>query len=407
MAQPTLAGSVVETAAGQLNPLPIGRRVLFDLCFVLLVVSLTSWRLRSYYTGSLDPVVAAKALLGLGALAIASYLAVSARKPASQVGARSVVVVALFLSVSVVGSLAVGSFFASLVLAVRVAVIAFTVFCLVMATDLEQVLQCAFHSLAAVGVVLALTGVPSVLHGGRLSGGLLPANPNQIALLFGPPAIGCLWRMVNERKRPYDPIWFLALLALTWLTGSRTGLIALIVAITIVLMMAPRVHAIGFVCLTLLAPALFYLTFFSGLLSGYFNRGGSHDVMTLSSRTIAWDAAFSAQHGFWQTWFGGGLAVKTVAVKGQYWNTQVLDSSWVSAYVTAGVIGIALLCLWVLTSLVCAIRTTAPYRSLLLALICYAVTRSITETGLLDSYVLFVVMLLPALASDLKPFARH
>ena len=43
-----------------------------------------------------------------------------------------------------------------------------------------------------------------------------------------------------------------------------------------------------------------------------------------------------------QTWFGQGLAQKKISVAGQWWDTQLLDSSWISAVVQGGYLGVGL-----------------------------------------------------------------
>lgn len=379
-------------------PASVGR---LYLVWILLLASLLSWRTGTYYSGGLDPTVAAKALLSLIALGVCVDSAVRAR-PRARLGPRTLALVLIYIAATMFGADANGTLLASTVLAVRLLIVLAAVSCIMIAYPLADVIRTAMISMALAGIVCAASGIGSLAHG-RLTGGLIPVQPNQLAMLFGPPVVWLVWRLVHGTSRPMLVVALFSLLGLTWLTGSRTGLIALLVAVIIVLLSAPRLPVGGFLALLAIVPGLFYVVLFTGTLTQFVNRDGSGNVATLSSRTIAWNAAFSAPADFWQHWFGGGLAVKTVAVSGTYWNTQVLDSSWVSAYVQGGVVGITVMGLFALTAIAAAIRTARPMRALLLALIMYALIRSGLENGLIDSYVLFVAMLIPTLATELRP----
>jgi hypothetical protein len=189
---------------------------------------------------------------------------------------------------------------------------------------------------------------------------------------------------------------------MTWLTGSRTGLFALFLAIFVLVLLAPRIN-FGTMATALAAvPVLFFVVAYTAALGGFFGRGGSTNLLTLSSRTVAWQSVFSAHRDFYGLWFGGGLAVKTVSVNQAFASSQVIDSSWVSTYVQTGVLGVLLLALWVVGTLVAALRHRSPIGRLWLALAVFALVRSFLATGLLDTYVLFVVMLVPALQVDLR-----
>ncbi|WP_375485156.1 O-antigen ligase family protein [uncultured Jatrophihabitans sp.] len=380
-----------------------GQRI---LCAVLLTVSLVNWRVGDYYAGGFDPVVGAKALLSL----IALVLAISALRSTANVpwvGLRTVAISAAYLVVALLGGFAGGDLLANATLVVRVLVVLVTMLCLMMSGSLNEVVGQTSTGLASVGVFLAVTGLPSYAAKGRLYGGILPVNPNGLALLFGPLVLCALWRMLNEHRQRWDPVIFVGLTGATWLTGSRTGLAALLVAVAVIMLVSPHLPAPAVVGLVFAVPAVVYLLYFSPLVSNYFNRGGTQNVTTLNSRTIAWQSALAAPANFWQHWVGRGLGVKEVAVSGTYWNAQILDSSWLSAYVQAGIAGFALLALWVLATLVGSARAPQPHRSLLLGASLYAAINSLLATGLLDAYVLFVVMLLPALGSEIANVQAH
>lgn len=382
------------------------RAVLPNLCLVMLTLSLLAWRNGDYYSGGLDPVVVAKAALGLAALVLSAYLLASAPER-YWVGFRTVALSAAYLAAALVGGMAAGALSTNIILVIRVVLVLGTMLCLVMSAPFDIMIDRVGGCLAGIGVVLAITGLSTISHTGRLGGGLLPINPNQLALLFGPAILNSLWRMLNQRGRSLDPACFTILLTLTWLTGSRTGLVSLLAAIVAIMILAPRLPIPAVLTLVLAIPGLFYLLYLSPVVDAYFNRGGAQNVTTLNSRTIAWKAALSARQAFWREWFGGGLGVKEVPVSGTYWNAQILDSSWLSAFVQVGLVGISLLGLWTVLTLIGAVRAPRPYRAFLTAAVLYAVINSILMTGLLDAYVLFVVMLLPAFVSEAVGLQRR
>lgn len=369
------------------------------LTWTMLLIGVISWRSDAYYEGGLDPVVVAKAGLTLVALGVAAVAAAGSttRRP---VGARTVVLVGAYLSVTLVGALSGAAPMPSAVLAVRVLVLAAAVICIVIANPMDAVVRTLCAGMSVVGLICAVTGVGSVLSGGRLTGGLFPVNPNQIALLFGPPIIYAVWRLLRGIGSVFDLCCAVAFSGLTLLTGSRTGLLALLVAIVALVLQARPLPVGAFIACVAAIPLIAYLVVSTGAVSSYFVRGDSANVTTLSSRTIAWNAAFSGPTDFWQHWFGGGLAVKTVNVTGTYWSTQVLDSSWVSAFVQGGILGIVLLGAWALWSLGAAFRCTPPWRWFWSAAALYAIVRSLLSSGLIDAHVLFVVMLVASLATE-------
>ena len=368
------------------------------LVWTLLFLSLVSWRSDTFYSGGLDPVVAAKGVLGLVTLAL-SWLGAPDHLTA-RVRPRTVLLVALYVLLSCLGAAATGFPLASIVLGVRVLMVLMTVLFLVLGLTRRALLAGLALSLGVLVVVLIPAGIGATLERGRLTGGPLPTTPNQMAMLCGPPALYVTWRLVRSTARVFDAAVLVLMLGLTWLTGSRTGLIALLAGMGLILLLTPRgkrsLHVIVALCL----PAILFVGAFTHVFDAFFGRGGEEGVLTLSSRTIAWSAALHDQSSFYTHWFGAGLSVKTVAVTGTYWDAQVLDSSWLSSLVQAGRVGFVILAVWSLSTLWLAWRDTSPYRSLLVGLAVFALVRSFLENGLLDTYVLFAVMLVPALCCD-------
>jgi hypothetical protein len=370
------------------------------VAWTLTVVSLLAWRFGVYYSGGLDTVVVAKAALDMVAFLIA-FAMVAHRRTGRTLSVRTPLFVLAFVGVSMVGAVGQGHLFASGVLGLRLLLVCATVCLLVVACSLKELMDSFVIAMGSIGLVCAVTGAGSLAGGGRLTGGLLPIMPNQIGLLVGVPIIWAVWRMAQGGARGRHLLVVAGGLGITWLTGSRSGLAALLIACVLVVALAPRLRLGGFVSLVASIPVIFYLVAFTGLFADYFGRGGSANITTLNSRTIAWSAAFTTDADFWQRWFGGGLSVKVVPVTGN-WDSQVLDSTWVSTFVQAGVVGLVILSLWALTTLWRSLSTPVSHKGLWVGLAAYALFRSVLETGLLDSYALFLVILVPSLVCDLR-----
>ena len=369
------------------------------IIWVMVFVSVLSWRTDTYYSGGLDPVVLAKTSLGLTAFWLAVTFWIKAGK-AWFCGVRTVSIVALYVSASVIGAAADGAVLASTVIAVRVLLLLATLVFLVQSTSARTVVDAMAWSCAAVPLMCSAPSLGSALSGQRLVGVLLPLNPNQIAMMFGASLLVVTWSLTAGSRTPWVVLSAAGLLGLIWLTGSRTGLVAVLAAIGVLVLLTRRLPIILFATLCGAVPVAFYLMTQTALLAQFFARGGEANVTTLSSRTIAWHAAFGTPLDSWRGLLGRGLAAKTVDVSGAYWNTQVLDSSWVSAFVQAGLVGLALLALWVLVTAWDTLRSLPPGRPLWVAMAAYCFVWSFTASGLLDAYVLFILMAVTSLASE-------
>jgi len=99
-----------------------------------------------------------------------------------------------------------------------------------------------------------------------------------------------------------------------------------------------------------------------------------------------------------QTLFGQGIATKFVPIEGHYWHTQVLDSSWFSAFVQAGMIGVVIAFVFVTYAATQALRNARPAKDLWLALVVLVGCRSIFESGLLDASMSFIVFMVVSMA---------
>ncbi|MGY1885448.1 hypothetical protein ACI799_09125 [Blastococcus sp. SYSU DS0753] len=351
------------------------------LIALLLVLACVSWRRGQYFSGSLDPVVVGKALCSGLALLLAAQAA--RRGPRRPLGTGTLWVVAVALTSSVFGALTHGTVLAGGLVAARVGILALTVHLLLRTLTADEAFAALARACGAVALVAAVTGLPAA-GDGRLAGGLPTLSPNELALLAGVVVLHVAWRVVRGDAGPGAALVAAGALGVVWATGSRTGLLALLAAVLVVaahLRRAPVGLVVGGLLVAAVGAAV---TLSTGALTGFAVRDGD-GVSTLESRFIAWDAATRWGDTAWQTLFGGGLSVKVIPVAGQYWDSQPLDSSWVSALVQNGVLGLLLLAGWVAWVLRGTVLVPRPHRALFLGLLVFLLGRSVVESGLFDA----------------------
>jgi hypothetical protein len=139
---------------------------------------------------------------------------------------------------------------------------------------------------------------------------------------------------------------------------------------------------------------IFALTF-TNALQHFSSRGQSSEhIDSFGDRMVAWDAVLNMNRPLMQTLFGQGIAMKFVPIEGHYWHKQVLDSSWFSAFVQTGLIGVAITVAMVIYAATQALRNARPAKDLWLALVVLVVIRSILESGLLDTSTSFIVFMI-------------
>jgi hypothetical protein len=388
----------VPAKAGRLPPAAgLGDRRLLGVA-VLLVVSSVSWRAGSYYSGGVDAVVAAKALLSVGGLMMAFQIA--RHTPFRRtLGSRTVWLLLAYTTVTMLGAAGAGNVTASGVLAVRLCALAAAVFLLARCFAPIEILRAFVIAMLGLAAVAAGTGAGTLLAG-RLSGGIPPLPANELAFLCGASAICIVWRDLHRQAARFDVPVVVVLLAIVWLTGSRTGLLALIAAMLLMLAQLRRWPVPAMLIVAFSVAPLVYAVIGRGMLSKFLERGGAQTVSSLSNRTVAWSAAIHLYDAPWQLAFGSGLSVKKIPVAGQWWNTQILDSSWMSAYVQGGRVGLALLALWAVAAVLSAAATRRPERLLWTGLIAYLLLGSVLESGLLDATPAFCIFFLVCVASE-------
>jgi hypothetical protein len=259
-----------------------------------------------------------------------------------------------------------------------------------------------FENVGAYGPAGWIPGTITLLAHSRLHGYIPPLTSNELAFLCGTTFLALVWRALHGHKERYDGVLMVVFIAMVWFTGSRTGLLALVVAVIVVLAQVRKWPLAGFLSAIALIPALVYVLVGTNLVKGYFDRGGSANVGNLSNRTVAWTAAAHLYDDTWGKAFGSGLSVKQIPVAGQWWNVQILDSSWVSALVQAGLVGIGLLGLWSAWNLVSAAFMPRPDRLLFLGLLVFILFRSVLESGLLDATPAFCVFFAISILSEAR-----
>ncbi len=371
-------------------------RPALTIAALLVVAGNVGWRRGEYFTGSLDPVVVAKAVVGVLALAVAFALASSTTR--RRVGTGSVWWLGAVLSSAVLGALTAGNLVAGGTVAVRVALVGATVLLLVRAAPAVDVLTALLRACVAVAVVAAVTGVPAYTDG-RLAGGIPAIDPNELALLAGLGVLLLTWRIVVGRATVTAALIAAVLLGVVWATGSRTALLMLVLGV-VAMVVHIRRPEVGLVVSGLVLVALAPVAVIStGAVVDFVTRGGD-GTSTLGSRFIAWRAALSWADSQWQSVFGGGLSVKIIRVQGQYWDTQPLDSTWVSLLVQAGWFGVLVGAGWVLWTVRGVLRAPRRHRVLFMGLLVFLLGRSVLESGLFDATVAFLLFTAVSLLAE-------
>lgn len=372
--------------------------------YVLLIVSVIPWRSATIYSGGVDAVVVAKALIAVIALGATVALAAKTRERVA-VGIAPAGVIAVALLVSVLGSVLAGNDSATIVLVGRMFVVMATILFLLTTVPWVTSIACLLSAMAAVAVVAAITGLPSLASTGRLGGGIPEIHPNELAGLVAAPVIGLVVLMLRNGVRVWRLLGTAVLLGIAVASGSRTGLLAIIVGIVVaVLVNGIRDRSVLYLLLGGL-PLGYAIASFTDVFGSIATRAGSNDTSTaLDSRFDVWRVVIGWDWGEWQKWIGIGLSAKKIPVDIKWRDEQVLDSSWASLLAQTGLIGTALigaLIVWCVASAL----TSSRRRWLVTPLLTLVIIRSVTESGLIDSATAFILFFV--VASLLTHRSRH
>lgn len=372
--------------------------------YVLLIVSVIPWRSATIYSGGVDAVVIAKALIAVIALGATVALAARTRERVA-VGIAPAGVIAIVLLVSVLGSVLAGNDSSTIVLVGRMFVVMATILLLLTAVPWVTSIACLLSAMAAVAVVAAITGLPSLASTGRLGGGIPEIHPNELAGLVAAPLIGLVILMLRNGVRVWRLLGAVVLVGIAVASGSRTGLLAIVVGIVVaVLVNGIRDRSVLYMLIGVL-PLGYAIASFTDVFSTLATRAGSNDTSTaLDSRFDVWRVVIGWDWGEWQKWIGIGLSAKKIPVDIKWRDEQVLDSSWASLLAQTGLIGTALigaLIVWCVASALISSRR----RWLVAPLLTLVIIRSVTESGLVDSATAFILFF--GVASLLTHRSRH
>lgn len=382
---------------------PGSRDVTTFVVWLLAFASVVSWRQGVLYSGGTDPVVVAKAAVSAGGVigAVLVWRTAPARRPLSPF---PVLLVGAIVGISLVGAIQAGTLAANVVLAVRIGLLALTVVLLLASTPTRTAITGMLTAMAAIGVFAATSSVAlSFLgHGSgrsRLTGGIPPLEPNELATLVLPAAIGLTYVVIRRGIRPWPTVGLLLLAGIILASGSRTALAMLGIGAAVIALRERRftrgVAAAGLVAIL----GAYVVVAFSSTVTQLTLRGqGTGQLLTLNSRTISWNAVLQTPADEWQWWIGNGLSMKSIAVLGQYWSTQVFDSSWISSIAQDGWIGTAILAVYAAGTIIATARRRS-LDSLAMALVVTVFLRSFVENGLIDSSASFTVFFAIALAA--------
>jgi hypothetical protein len=379
------------------------RAVAVVAVWLLVFASVVSWRKGVLYSGGSDSVVVAKAAVALlGAVAaVVLWRSAPSRRTLSPF---PVLLVTAVVGVALVGAVQAGAVAANAVLTVRIGILALTILLVLAATPTRRAIACMLTAMALVGLVAAATGaVPLLLHTGgnrgRLGGGIPPLEPNELATLVLPAAIGLMYLVLRNGLKPAPVAGLLLLSAVIYATGSRVALAMLLVGAVIIVLRERRL-SFGVLVIALVGLLGFYVVaMFSSTVSDLTLRGqGAGRLVTLNSRTISWSAVLDTPMNQWPWWIGNGLSMKSIPVLGQAWKTQVFDSSWISSIAQDGAVGTVLLIVYTVGTLI-AVARRRSVGSLGLAIVGTILIRSFFENGLIESSTTFTVFFALAVAS--------
>lgn len=372
--------------------------------WALLIAGTIPWRKGVYFEGGLDSVVLAKAVLSLLALALAIHLSHDARGLDS-VPIGPPLTMLLYLAVTVIGGYAHDTVVAAAIVAFRMAILTVTITLLMLRYEAFFALRTLVH---VFGVLAGAAAVSGLLLGSsdRLQGVIPPMNPNELAFMATMCFLWLFSKMLQGWESPRDFVLAGGFVGVIVLTGSRASLAAVCVAVVVMAVRATVISRLSFVILTLLGPTLAGVLFGTDIMSSVFLRGGARGITTLANRTIAWDAALSGTRDPWEAWFGSGLAQKRIEVPGQWWTTQLLDSSWISAIVQGGLIGTFIVVWFTIASLIRALIAPRAAGPVWVGIIVYVAARGVLESGLFDSTTAFMSLMVVALACRL-PWHLH
>jgi len=406
---PSAISASLHRIRDALTPERISRYCVATAIFLLLI-SVMPWRWQKYFSGQLDWIVLAKAGLLISAVLVVlwakSRVAHSGRST-NTVMASALLLAALYLGVSVMGGFLFGDFKSSVQLSIRALLVGFVVLVSIELVEPMVAIRTLSRVLATVAIWCGVTGsMDSDVYPARLIGNFPPTTPNEVAFLAAVPIIYFVWRTVNVDMSFVRILAMVPLGVIIALSQSRTTGASVAVIVLFLIIRGTRHVRLR---LSMTTAAVIYLLFsvtFTDAIQHFGTRGGTSSIESAGSRMIAWNAVLDMDRSPMQTLLGEGLAGKSIPVTGQFWTTQIFDSSWFSAFVQAGLIGVVLLIALVIYAATQALRNARPANDLLLALVVFVVFRSIFESGLLDASMSFLAFMVISMCAATQAYAE-
>lgn len=349
-------------------------------------------------------------LVTMGALVLAFGLALLLNPRIQVRPSAFLLLLTLLLVVSVVSSARLEAGLGALFRCIRLAFFVTTLWLLSRWWD--DAMKLVRHHIRALGCMLVV-----VAAGLAIAPGLaLPVEDN------GGRLVGVLWPMPAPQIGQYAAI-VAGLTIMLWLgrrTDVRTMLLFAGPAVGILLLSHTRTATLGLVAALAVAGLSLVTTsararrsmlggavtaglavaLFGSAIMTWLQRGQDPQLLaTLTGREKVWDALLAAPRSTFDTLFGVGLTNKSYA-------GLPIDNSWLAVFNDQGVVGVAIVALFVGALIVAALlRPPSPERACAIFLITYCVVASYTEAGLGDAsgYLLHLTVAAALLAQARAP----
>lgn len=241
---------------------------------------------------------------------------------------------------------------------------------------------CAVLLTVAAGLAIAPGMALPAETGGRLVGVLWPLPPPQIgqyaAVVAGLAVVLWLGRRTDGRSLLLVGGPAMVLLLLSHTRTATLALLAGLLVATVSLVMTHRRARLTMVYGA--TGAVLVMVLFGGAVRSWLERGQSaENLATLTGREKVWDALLAAPRPMFEQLFGVGLTNKG-------FGGLPIDSSWLAAYQDQGIVGVALMAVFLVTLLVtAALRPPSVERACAIFLIVYCLLASYTEAALSDA----------------------
>jgi len=370
--------------------------------WVLLLLAAPPWTSTDITTlGSVQPdsgTSKAKALVLLGALGLAFLARNRVRWSAP------ICWLIAYVSAATLGAWLVGATNSDLARSARYVLLVLAAMWVATRLPLRELLELtAYTCFAVVSVALAghLLGLNGYDENARLTGYWPSLQANELATVaaFALLIAAASWATGawgGRRAVVFGVVCGWALV----LTGSRTGIVAAVVGVAIIVVLRRNLKmaligwavALAVVALLFVQANTTYRPF-----QNLATRGGTaKSAATLTGRTYGWHAVIHNERPVSQKLVGKGLAAKTVKIDqaatgfyGYETGYTNIDGAWFAAYLEAGIIGLLALVAASGAALVAAVRTRDPSAIAVVALILIA---SFLNDTLNDASVSLVVL---------------